>query len=118
MPDYSTNEKQIDVNLEGLIPGNFTLTIVGLRKDPNDKPLSTLDLQLKADVTIFEIMAAIKDAGASLMTILPMFSPSEAGPLGFKSPTSLYEEPELHISVTEGNSVYDATVPGGLKVNK
>ena len=43
---------------------------------------------------------------------------SEAGALGFESPTRLYEEPELRISVTEGDSVYDATTPGSLKVNK
>ena len=45
-------------------------------------------------------------------------STSEAGALGFESPFRLYEEPELCISVTEGDSVYDATIPGGLKVNR
>ena len=45
-------------------------------------------------------------------------STPEAGALGFEPPTYIYEEPELHISVTDGDSVYDATIPGGLKVNK
>ena len=43
---------------------------------------------------------------------------SELDALGFKAPTWLYEEPKLRISVTEGDSVYDAATPGGLKVNK
>ena len=38
--------------------------------------------------------------------------------LGFIVPVDLIEEPELRITVTEGHSVYDATVPGGLKVNR
>ena len=38
--------------------------------------------------------------------------------LGFIVPAYLNEEPELRITVTEGHSVYDATVPGGLKVNR
>ena len=41
---------------------------------------------------------------------------SEAGALGFEPPKYLYEE--IRISVSEGNSVYDATIPGGFKVNK
>ena len=45
-------------------------------------------------------------------------SMSEAGALGFEPPACLYEDPKLHISVTEGDSVYDATTPGGLKINK
>ena len=74
-PEYnSTNEQQSGVDLEGLIQsGFFTLKVVGLRKDSNDNSSSTLDLRLKADVTLIEIMDAIKDAGASL-TIFPMFS--------------------------------------------
>jgi hypothetical protein len=68
-----TNEKQIGVDLEGLIQsGNLTLKVRGLRKDSSDNSLSTLDLQLKADATPVEIMAAIKNAGASL-TFLPIF---------------------------------------------
>jgi hypothetical protein len=76
-PEYSsTNEQKIGVDFKGLIQSEiFTLKIIGLRKDfeSYDTSLSTLDLQLKADVTLVEIMAAIKDAGASLI-ILPMFS--------------------------------------------
>ena len=45
-------------------------------------------------------------------------STSEAGDLGFKPPYDLLEDRELRISVTEGDSVYDATISGGLKVNK
>ena len=45
-------------------------------------------------------------------------STSEAGDLGFKPPDDLYEDRELRISLTEGESVYDATIPGGLKINK
>ena len=95
------------------------MKVRGLRGD-KDFPfeLSTLNLQLKGDATLANIMAAIKDAGESLM-ILPMFlSTSEEGDLGFKPPDHLYEDRELRISVTEGDSVYDATIPGGLKVNK
>ena len=47
-----------------------------------------------------------------------IFSTSELGALGFETPIRLYEEPKLRISVTEGNSVYDAAIPGGLKVNR
>ena len=75
-PEYnSTNQQQMSVDLKGLIQsGNdVKLKVVGLRKDSNDNSLSTLNLQLKVDVTLAEIMVAIKDAGASL-TILPMFS--------------------------------------------
>ena len=76
-PEYnSTNEQKIGVDFKGLIQSEiFTLKVIGLRKDSEsyDTSLSTLDLQLKADVTLVEIMVAIKDAGASL-TILPMFS--------------------------------------------
>ena len=43
---------------------------------------------------------------------------SEEGSLGFEPPSYLIEDRELCISVTEGDSVYDATIPGGLKVNK
>ena len=69
----STNEHPIGVDLEGLIQSrNFTLKVIGLLKDSND-PSDTLDLQLKGDATLDEVMVAIKDAGASL-TILPMFS--------------------------------------------
>ena len=84
-PEYnSTNEQQIGVDLKGLIQsGNFTLKVIGLRKLENDfdddsffsldpEPLFTLDLQLKADATVVEIMAAIKDAGESLI-IFPCF---------------------------------------------
>ena len=127
-PEYnSTNEQQIGVDLEGLVQsGNFTLKVIGLQKpsydsfsfDSDSEPLSTLDLRLKADATLVEIMVAIKDAGVSLMVLSIFFSTSEAGALGFNPPTWLYEEPELRISVTEGDSVYDATVPGGLKVNR
>ena len=65
-PEYnSTNEQQIGVDLNGLIQsGNSTLKVIGLRKYSNDN-LSTLDLRLKANVTLVEIRAAIKDAGAS-----------------------------------------------------
>ena len=38
--------------------------------------------------------------------------------LGLIVPSHLYEECELHITVTEGDSVYDAAVPGGLRVNR
>ena len=38
--------------------------------------------------------------------------------LGFIVPSHLYEERESHITVTEGDSVYDAAVPGGLRVNR
>ena len=38
--------------------------------------------------------------------------------LGFIVPADLIEERELRITMTEGDSVYDATVPGGLKVNR
>ena len=71
----STNEQQSGVDLKGLIQsGNdFTLKVVGLRKDSNDNSSSTLILRLKADATLIEILDAINDAGASL-TILPMFS--------------------------------------------
>ena len=74
-PEYnSANEQQNGLDLEGFIQsGNFNLKIVGLRKDSDDNSLSTLDLQLKGGVNIFEIIAAIKDAGASLK-ILPIFS--------------------------------------------
>ena len=98
----STNEQQIGVDLKGLIQsGNFTLKVIGLRKLGNDfdddsfssfglvrelrndfdddsffsldsESLFTLDLQLKADATVVEIMAAIKDAGGSLI-IFPCF---------------------------------------------
>ena len=43
---------------------------------------------------------------------------SEAGALGFEPPDSLNEDTKLHISVTDGDSIYDATIPGGLKINK
>ena len=61
----STNEQQSGVDLEGLIQsGNFTLKVVGLRKDSNVQvnSLFTLDLRLKANVTLIEIM------------VVPMFS--------------------------------------------
>ena len=132
----STNEQQNGVDLEGLIQsGNLTLKVTGLRKklgkDTNDDPffsmdslptldpLYTLDVRLKTDTTLGNIMDAIKDAGASSIIYLLYFLPtSKAGAIGFLPPTRLYEEPELHISVTEGDSVYDATTPGGLKVNR
>jgi len=38
--------------------------------------------------------------------------------LGFIVPSHLDEERELRITVTEGDSVYDAAVPGGLRVNR
>ena len=70
-----TNEQPIGVDLEGLIQSaNLTLKVKGLRKDSYDTSLSTLDLQLKADVTLVEIIAAIKGAGVSL-TIFLMFPP-------------------------------------------
>ena len=75
-PEYnSTNEYQTGINLESLIlSGNFTLKVIGLRKDNDHPPLSTLELQLRGDATLDDIKVAIKDAGSSLMTILPMFS--------------------------------------------
>ena len=124
-PEYNSANEQLQssLNLEGLIQSrNFTLKVVGLRKhsEDNDNSLSTLDLRLKADVSLTEIKAAIKDAGVSMTTLtMFFFSTFEAGVLlGFESPTYLYEEPQLRISVTEGDSVYDATIPGGLQVNK
>ena len=71
-PEYnSANEQQSGLDLEGFIQsGNFILKIVGLRKDSNDNSLPTLDLQLKGGVNIIEIIAAIKDAGASLKILL------------------------------------------------
>ena len=74
-PEYnSTNEYPTGINLESLIlSGNFTLKVIGLRKDNDHPPLSTLELQLRGDATLDDIKVAIKDAGASLM-ILPMFS--------------------------------------------
>ena len=45
-------------------------------------------------------------------------STSDTSALGFVPPDSLKEDRKLRISVTEGDSVYDATIPGGLKVNK
>ena len=117
LPSRSSEQQKIGIDLEGLIQsGNLILKVIGLRKDSNDNSLSSLDLRLRADVTLVEIMAAIKDAGAS-STILPVFI-LHAGTPGFEPPTWLYEEPEIRISVTEGDSVYDATSPGGLKVNK
>jgi hypothetical protein len=61
------NKQEIGVNLESLIQsGIFTLKVVGLRKNYYiNNSLSTLDLQLKADATLDDIMAAITDAGAS-----------------------------------------------------
>ena len=117
LPSRSSEQQKIGIDLENLIQsGNLTLKVIGLRKDSNDNSLSSLDLRLRADVTLVEIMAAIKDAGAS-STILPVFI-LHSGTPGFEPPAWLYEEPELRISVTEGDSVYDATSPGGLKVNK
>jgi hypothetical protein len=118
-PEYkSTNEHPIGVDLEGLIQsGNLTLEVIGLRKYYNPS-LSSLNLRLRGDATLDEINVAIKDAGASLMILQCFLSTSEASDLGFEPPSSLSEEPELRISVTEGDSVYDATTPGGLKVNR
>ena len=67
-PEYnSANERQSGLDLEGLIEsGNFTLKVVGLRKDYTDNSLSVVDLQLKAGVTVPEIKTAIREAGASL----------------------------------------------------
>ena len=117
----SGNEHPIGVDLEGLIQsGNFTLKVTGLRKASHHPPSdsSTLNLRLRAYATLDEIKVAIKDAGASL-TILSFFlSTSHEGTIGFEPPDGLHEESELRISVTEGDSVYDASTPGGLKVNK
>ena len=66
----------IGVDLGGLIQSaNVSLKVIGLQKDSNHRysPLSTLDLQLKANATQVEIMNAIKDAGVS-SAIIPMFS--------------------------------------------
>ena len=117
----SGNEHPIGVDLEGLIQsGNFTLKVTGLRKDPDhpQAPLSTLNLRLRGDATLDEIKVAIKDAGASLTGSFLYFLFTFEVTLGFKPPDRLDEEPELRISVTEGDSVYDASTPGGLKVNK
>ena len=67
-PEYnSTNEQQIDIDLEGLIQSrDLTLKVIGLQKlqeDFNDDSF-LLDLRLKADATQNDIMVAIKDAGA------------------------------------------------------
>ena len=71
-PEYNSNEQQIGVDLEGLMQsGDCALKVTGLRKDYNDTSKSTLDLRLKVNATLAEIIVAIKDAGASL-TILPM----------------------------------------------
>ena len=43
---------------------------------------------------------------------------SELRTVGFLSPSVLFEERELRITVTDGDSVYDAAFPGGLKVNR
>ena len=77
-PKYnSTSVDAIDVDLDGLIKSaNFSLKVIGLRKDSNhwDPPFSTLDLQLKANATRVEIRNAIKDAGVSSAYASHVFS--------------------------------------------
>ena len=109
-----------DVNFEKLIQsGHTTLRVTGLQKDGRANDRSTvLDLCLRADAGKDDIMHAIKDAGAHITSICRDVLMLNLATLGFTVPYKLTEERELRISVTEGDSVYDAAVPGGLRVNR
>ena len=109
-----------DVNLEKLIQSGYTtLRVTGLQKDgrAND-PSTVLDLCLRADASKDDVMHAIKDAGAHITSICRDVPMLNRATLGFFVPDRLAEERELRITVTEGDSVYDAAVPGGLRVNR
>lgn len=89
------------VNFKDLVQsGKLTVKVTGLKlRNSNDLSSNSCDLQVKANASQDDIWDAIKNAD-------------------FLSPNRLYEEPELRIIVTDGNSDYDASSPGGLKVNR
>lgn len=106
--------KLSDVNFEKLRQSrHITLRVTGLQTRANAQDIrgamstglwinddsAVLDLRLRADAGKNDIMHAIEDAG-------------------FFVPRDLNEESKLQITVTEGDSVYDAAVPGGLQVNR
>ena len=110
-----------DVNFEKLIQsGHITLRVTGLQRHSrraNDDS-TALSLRLRADAGRDDIVHAIRDAGAHITSICHDVLMLNLATLGFIVPSKLDEERELRITVTEGDSVYDAAVPGGLRVNR
>ena len=109
-----------DVNFEKLIQsGHTTLRVTGIQKDWGPFDHSTvLNLCLRADARKGDIMHVIKDAGELITSICREVLILNLAALGFIVPEDLCEERELRITVTEGDSVYDAAVPGELRVNR
>ena len=111
--DVKFNEKLIQ-------SGHITLRVTGLQRHSmraNDHS-TVLNLRLRADAGKDDIMHAIKDAGAHITSICRDVLMLNLATLGFIVPYKLDEECELRITVTEGDSVYDGAVPGGLRVNR
>ena len=81
-------------------------------------PDTTSDLCLRADAGKDDIMHAIKDAGAHITSICREVLTLNLAALGFIVPEDLCEERRLRITMTEGDSVYDAAVPGELRINR
>lgn len=112
-------EKLDTVNFKDLVQsGKFTVKVTGLQARASKRLSSnSCDLQIKANASQNDIWDAINNAGA--LEIYSMFDPDVRPSYpGFLSPSHLYEERELRITVTDGNSAYDASSPGGLKVNR
>ena len=136
-------EKLDTVHFKDLVQsGKFTVKVTGLKARASESPFSnsrdlqlkdmvshwhasisgsrvshSCDLQVKANASQNDIWDAINNAGA--LEIYSTFDPDVRPSYpGFLSPSHLYEERDLHITVTDGSSVYDASSPGGLQVNK